>query len=76
LLLAAGKRWFAELGSGRPVALGSLLALGQTALIDHVVTCPAGGAAVRGCDRPPPVRGDTVAGARTSCLLTDPDGDG
>jgi len=40
VLLPAGKRWFRVRLDGRTAALGSLLALGREALVDHVVTLP------------------------------------
>jgi ribosomal protein S18 acetylase RimI-like enzyme len=40
VLLPAGKRWFLIEADGRTAALGSLLPLGDVALVDHIVTFP------------------------------------
>ena len=75
VLLPAGKRWFRIVAERRTAALGSLLHLGDEALVDHVVTLPfarrrgyagaiVGAIARRAFD----------AGAVTVFLLTDPNG--
>lgn len=40
VLLPAGRRWFAVVDDGQPVALGALLVLEATGFVDHVVTFP------------------------------------
>ncbi|HEU4831339.1 MAG TPA: GNAT family N-acetyltransferase [Actinomycetota bacterium] len=40
VLIPAGRRWFAVVDDGRPVALAALLVLERTGFIDHVVTFP------------------------------------
>jgi GNAT superfamily N-acetyltransferase len=40
VLLPAGKRWFRIPDAGRTAALGSILPIGDAALVDHVVTLP------------------------------------
>jgi ribosomal protein S18 acetylase RimI-like enzyme len=75
VMLPAGRRWFTVRSAGRPAALGSLLAIGDGALIDHIVTFPSGrrrgfaDAIVRTlCDEA------ALAGVRFAWLIADPDG--
>lgn len=75
VLRPAGKRWFTVRPSGRPAAFGSLLVLGDAALIDHVVTLPharrrgyADAIVRRLCEEA------RAEGARICWLITDPDG--
>lgn len=76
VLIPAGKRWFTVRESGRSIAFGSLLVLGDAALIDHVVTLPharrrgyADAIVRRICAEA------CSAGAAITWLLTDRDGD-
>jgi ribosomal protein S18 acetylase RimI-like enzyme len=75
VLLPAGKRWFRIVADERVAALGSLLRLGEEALVDHIVTFAFARrrgyaeAIVRAI-----ARAAEAGGASTLVLLTDPGG--
>jgi ribosomal protein S18 acetylase RimI-like enzyme len=75
VLLPAGKRWFRVVADRRVAALGSLLRLGEDALVDHIVTFAFARrrgyaeAIVRSI-----ARAAAADGASTLLLMTDPDG--
>jgi ribosomal protein S18 acetylase RimI-like enzyme len=75
ILLPAGKRWFRISADERVAALGSLLRLGEEALVDHIVTFPFARrrgyaeAIVRSI-----AHAAAADGASTLLLMADPDG--
>ena len=76
VMVPAGRRWFAALDEGRPVALAALMVLDGTGFMDHVVTFPQArrrGHAAALTRRL--VFEAAEAGAGTTMLLADPDGD-
>jgi len=76
VLVPAGRRWFVALDDGRPVALAALIVLDGTGFVDHVVTFPE--ARRRGHAEALTRRlvfESAAAGARTTALLADPEGD-
>jgi ribosomal protein S18 acetylase RimI-like enzyme len=76
VMVPAGRRWFAARDEGRPVALAALTVLDGTGFVDHVVTFPQArrrGHAASLTRRL--VFEATEAGAGTTMLLADPDGD-
>lgn len=76
VLVPAGRRWFVVRDDGRPVALAALIVLDGTGFVDHVVTFPD--ARRRGHAEALTRRlvfESAAAGARTTALLADPEGD-
>jgi ribosomal protein S18 acetylase RimI-like enzyme len=75
VMIPAGRRWFAVVDDGRPVALAALLVLERTGFIDHVVTFPDArrrGHADALTRRI--VREATAMGAERTYLLAEPEG--
>jgi ribosomal protein S18 acetylase RimI-like enzyme len=76
VMVPAGRRWFAAVDGGTPVALAALLVLDGTGFVDHVVTFPR--ARRRGHAEALTRRlvfEAAEAGAETTTLLADPEGD-
>ena len=76
VMVPAGRRWFAAIDGGGPVALAALMVLDGTGFVDHVVTFPH--ARRRGHAEALTRRlafEAAEAGAETTTLLADPEGD-
>jgi ribosomal protein S18 acetylase RimI-like enzyme len=76
VMMPGGRRWFAAVDGGRPVALGALMVLDGVGFVDHVVTFPE--ARRRGHAESLTRRlvfEAATAGAEATYLLADPKGD-